>query len=216
MSVRRAHVVGIVGGIGSGKSALANWVRAELGAAVLNADTAGHRALELPEVKERIREQFGPDVFDAAGTVVRSRLARQVFGNGEPEQAARRQLEQIVHPVIRRDLEQQMESASLAHDLILLDAAVALESGWKDVCDVFVFVDVPTAIRQERVLQTRGWSADELARREASQMPVAEKRRAADVIIDNSGSVETAGRQFADWYRTWRRSRSISGAGKTD
>jgi dephospho-CoA kinase len=208
MSVRRTHVVGIVGGIGSGKSALAKWAKEQLGAAVLDADAAGHRALELPEVKERIREQFGPDVFDGEGRVVRRQLAALVFGDGEPQQAARRQLEQIVHPVIRRDLEQQLETAARSHELVVMDAAVALESGWSNVCDVIVFVDVPDDVRRERVRRTRGWSTEQLVERESSQMSLDEKRRAAEVIIDNSGSLEDAGRQFEDWYRSWRRSRS--------
>lgn len=208
MSAQRAPVVGIVGGVGSGKSALAKWAKEHLGAAVLDADAAGHRALELPEVKERIREQFGPDVFDGAGRVIRGRLAERVFGPAEPQRAARRQLEQIVHPVIRRDLEQQLESAAYSHDLIVLDAAVALESGWSNVCDAIVFVDVPDDVRRERVRRTRNWSSKKLAERESSQMSLDDKRAAAEVIIDNSGTLEDAGRQFADWYRTWRRSRS--------
>jgi dephospho-CoA kinase len=208
MSAHRAPVVGIVGGVGSGKSALAKWAKEHLGAAVLDADAAGHRALELPEVKERIREQIGPDVFDAAGRVIRGRLAEVVFGPAERQQAARRQLEQIVHPVIRRDLERQMETAGRSHELIVLDAAVALESGWSNVCDAIVFVDVPAEVRRERVRRTRNWSPEELAERESSQMSLDDKRAAAEVIIDNSGSLDDAGRQLEKWYRTWRRSRS--------
>jgi len=214
MSAPRARVVGIVGGVGSGKSALARLVKEKLGAAVLDADAAGHRALELAEVKARIREQFGPDVFDEAGRVIRGRLAERVFGPAEPQQAARRQLEQIVHPVIRRDLEQQLEVAGQTHELVVLDAAVALESGWGNNCDAIVFVDVPEDVRQERVRRTRNWSVEELEERESSQMSLDDKRAAAEVIIDNSGSLEEAGRQFEEWYRTWRRSRSFGGATK--
>jgi dephospho-CoA kinase len=213
MSVRRAPVVGFVGGIGSGKSAVANWLGAKLGAVVLNADEAGHRALERKEVKERIRERFGPDVFDEAGAVIRSRLAARVFGAGEPEQTARRQLEQIVHPVIRRDLEQQIAQNGDTSDLILLDAAVLLESGWHDVCNALVYVDVSPAVRQERVLRTRNWTSEQLASREASQLPLSEKRAAADLVINNSGSIEQAGQQFLDWYQNWRRSHRNGGDG---
>jgi dephospho-CoA kinase len=212
MSAPRASVIGIVGGVGSGKSALAKWVNENLSAAVLDADAAGHRALEKPEVEARIREQFGPDVFDATGRIIRSRLAELVFGPDEPQQAARRRLEQIVHPVIRLDLEQQLRTASESHELVILDAAVALESGWGDVCDAIVFVEVPEDVRRERVGRTRNWSADELAERESSQMSLRDKRAAAEVIIDNSGLLEDAGRQFENWYRTWRRLRSSRGA----
>lgn len=211
MNERHIHVVGFVGGVGSGKSSLTKWIRERLNAAVISADEAGHRALEQPEVKERIREQFGPDVFDDAGTVVRSRLATRVFGSGELQQAARRQLEQIVHPVIRSDLERQIALAGRACDLILLDAAVMLESGWRDACDAVVFVDVPLEIRRERVQRTRRWSAEVLASREASQLPLDVKRAAADVIIDNSDSLELAGQQFLNWYETWSRTHPHGG-----
>jgi len=206
MSGHHVPVIGLIGGVGSGKSALAGWLRERLNAKVISADEAGHRALEQPEVKERIREQFGPDVFDDAGTVVRGRLAERVFGGGEPQQAARRQLEQIVHPVIRRELEQQISLASPSCDLIFLDAAVMLESGWRDACDAVVYVDVPLGIRRERVQRTRRWSAEELASREASQWPLDVKRAAADVSVDNSQSLERAGQEFLDWYEAWRRS----------
>jgi dephospho-CoA kinase len=211
MSERHIHVVGFIGGVGSGKSALTRWLGERRNAAVISADEAGHRALEQPEVKERIREQFGPGVFDDAGTVVRSRLATRVFGSGEPQQAARRQLEQIVHPVIRRDLEQQIALAGQACDLVLLDAAVMLESGWRDACDAVVYVDVRLEIRRERVQRTRRWSAEVLASREASQLPLDVKRAAADVIIDNSDSLERAGQQFLNWYETWSRSHPNGG-----
>lgn len=211
MSARRAPVIGLIGGVGSGKSALAAWIAQALDAAVIDADAAGHRALNQKEVKEKIRTQFGPDVFDAAGGVVRRRLAERVFGAGELQQAARCQLEDIVHPVIRRDLEQQIAQAACTHELILLDAAVLLESGWRDACDAVVFVDVPADVRRERVARTRRWSATDLEQREASQWPLERKRNAADVIIDNSQSLDRAGQQFLDWYRTWRRTRHPGG-----
>jgi dephospho-CoA kinase len=211
MSKHHIHVIGFIGGVGSGKSTLVRWLGEKLNAAVISADEAGHRALEQPEVKEKIREQFGPDVFDDAGTVVRGRLATRVFGSGEPQRAARRQLEQIVHPVIRRDLEQQIDFAGRTCDLILLDAAVMLESGWREACDAIVFVDVPRQTRQERVQRTRRWSEAVLASREASQLPLDVKRAAADVVIDNSDSLERAGQQFLNWYETWSRSHPHGG-----
>lgn len=211
MSDRRADVIGFVGGIGSGKSALAKWVGNKLGGIVIDADEAGHRALDRPEVQERIREEFGPDVFDEGGRVIRSRMAAQVFGEGEPERAARRLLEQIVHPVIGRDLEHQIREAGRTSGLILLDAAVMLEAGWQGVCDAVVYVDVPPEMRQQRVQATRGWSANELKQRETSQWPLDEKRRAADVIVDNSESLESAGQQFLTWYEDWRRTHHTGG-----
>ena len=215
MTVRRAEVIGFVGGVGSGKSALARWAGEHLGGIVLDADAAGHRALDRPEVKESLRKEFGDGVFDEEGTVIRSRLAARVFGDGEPEQTARRQLERIVHPVIGRDLEQQIAEAGQASNVILLDAAVLLEAGWQTACDAVVFVDVPEEVRRRRVQQTRGWTAEELTQREASQWPLDAKRQSADVVIDNSESLEAAGRQFLTWHERWRRTR-LTGGGRHD
>jgi dephospho-CoA kinase len=78
----------------------------------------------------------------------------------------------------------------------VLDAAVLLEAGWNDLCDVVVFIDTPQADRIARVQAGRGWSAAELAKREASQWPLPRKRAAADAVLDNSNDVDHAARQL--------------------
>lgn len=81
-------------------------------------------------------------------------------------------------------------------EAIVLDAAVLLEAGWDDLCDAVVFIDTPEADRIARVQAGRGWSAEQLAEREASQWPLPRKRAAADAVIDNSNSVDDAARQL--------------------
>ena len=166
--------------------------------AVIDADQLGHQVLQHPTVKERLLQRFGATIFDSQGDISRSSLGRLVFGEDVTARQARHDLEAIVHPEIRklaeqsiRDLRQQQQV-----ELIVLDAAVLLEAGWKDACDLVVFVDTPEADRIARVQANRGWSAEELAKREASQWPLPRKRAAADAVIDNSNDVNDAAQQL--------------------
>ena len=193
-------MVGLIGGVGSGKSSVARRLQAisHRPVAVIDADQLGHQVLHLPTVKERILQRFGPTVFNSQGDISRSSLGRLVFGADATAMPARRDLEAIVHPEIRTLAEQSIRELRQQGpvELILLDAAILLEAGWNDACDLVVFVDAPEADRIARVQAGRGWSAAELAKREASQWPLPRKRAAADAVIDNSNSVDDAARQL--------------------
>ena len=194
----RAPVLGLVGGIGSGKSALARCVAARRPVVVVDGDRAGHAVLSDPAVKDELRASFGDGIFTSDGAVDRRRLAQLVFGPSQHHREARSELERIVHPRIRHDLLQQINDARSdgCAQNILLDAAVLFEAGWNDLCDAIAFVEVPEAIRRERVRLTRGWTADDLANREASQKPLESKRAAADYVVDNSASLRDAAAQL--------------------
>ncbi|MGE0375711.1 MAG: dephospho-CoA kinase [Planctomycetaceae bacterium] len=209
MDQQQAPLIGIVGGVGSGKSAVAGWVAEHCHGRLIDADVAGHEVLFQSDVKAALQREFGGAIF-VDGEIDRRRLAGLVFGS-EPEQAAARsKLERLVHPVMGKMIKDRIDAARQDKHvaLVVLDAAILLESGWRDGCDAVAFVDVPREERLRRVAATRGWSSDEFTRREASQWPLDRKREAADVVIDNSGSVEQAGRQLAGyligqgWLRT--------------
>jgi dephospho-CoA kinase len=207
-------VIGVVGGIGSGKTALARRLAESPRYAVLDGDAAGHNALRDPQVKGAVTRRFGSGVLDEDGEIRRSALAAEVFGETERHHQARIDLEAIVHPAIRHALRTQIAQAHQRAQqqepqpepgrnganpanqtqpaALLLDAAVLLEAGWRDVCDAVVFIDAPQAIRQHRVAENRGWSPEELRRRQASQLDLEHKRQAADFVVDNSGRLETA------------------------
>lgn len=201
---RRAQipVVGIVGGIGSGKSAVAGWVAAQANVRVIDADSLGHDALTADNVRQSLRQRFGDEIFDSQGNVVRSALARLVFGNTEATLLARRDLEQIVHPEIERRMAEQIECARQSGcESVLLDAAVLLEAGWEKHCDAVVFIDAPDEQRLARVQQRSGWAPSELKRREASQLSLVEKRKRSDALISNDSSVSDAGKELLDFLR---------------
>lgn len=202
MSARKTNlVVGILGGIGSGKSAVSNGLSTYFQTYIIDADRIGHEVLGISTVKDSIRRIFGDDVFDRDGICRRS-LARQVFGAEIHHQQALKKLEEIVHPQIRRIAEQQISEVPDGTEIVLLDAAVMLEAGWDDLCDYIVFVDVPFEIRLARVQENRGWTADELRRREASQISVDQKRNASEFVVDNSKSLDDAVRQLVSFIQT--------------
>lgn len=196
----RIPVIGIVGGVGSGKSSVANKLAELVPVAIIDADKLGHQALELPNVKEKLRHRFGDEIFDADGNVIRARLAKRVFGEDSATRAARADLEAITHPEISRLTQEQIAQHRAAKLVrwILLDAALLLEAGWQTHCDAVVFVDMAAVRRKELVKARRGWSEEEWQRREASQWPVERKRAAADLVISNNGSLDEAGRSLRD------------------
>jgi len=193
-----APVIGLVGGIGSGKSTVARHLTTRRSVAVLDADEIGHRVLTEPQIQQKIRERFGEAVFDEQQNVDRAELGRRVFGDSAEKRQARFDLEQIVHPRIRAELQQEIERLRDAGGIeaILLDAAVLLEAGWNQLADRIVFVDCSPEQRLARVAAGRNWDLTELRKRETSQYSLDRKRAAADATIDNSGDPATAAGQL--------------------
>lgn len=193
-------MIGIVGGIGSGKSAVARWVASQANVHVIDADRLGHEVLLAADVKAALRHQFGGDIFDSQGEVQRGVLARRVFGDSERHRAERHELEQIVHPEIERRIIDEIARAEQAgNEAILLDAAVLFEARWQRQCDAVVFVDTPDDVRLQRVQQRSGWTAEELHRREASQLSLSEKRKHSDAVVSNAGEVSDGGQQLLNF-----------------
>jgi dephospho-CoA kinase len=181
--------LGLVGGIASGKSVVANCFR-DLGAVVLDADAAGHAVLREPDVIAALKARWGERILDGAGQVSRRAVAKIVFAR---ESAAEREfLEKLTHPRIQMRLQQELAKAQAADPtprVVVLDAALLFEAGWEKLCDKVLFVDAPRDVRLERAV-ARGWSADQFAAREAAQMPVDEKRRRSDLLIRNVRTLE--------------------------
>jgi dephospho-CoA kinase len=200
-AVSSLRVVGIVGGIASGKSQVADCFRRR-GAAVLDADGAGHRVLAQPEVVDALVKRWGQGILDASGQVSRKQVAAIVFAPGN--EAERTFLNQVTHPRIGQLLADQITEIQAANQtkMAILDAALLLEAGWDEICDLVLFLStLPTPSRLARA-QARGWDQAELARREATQLSLAEKRRLADVVLDNSGSLAELQSQVDDLIST--------------
>ena len=194
-------MIGILGGIGSGKSSVVRNVDG-FRLVIINADRIGHELLFDPSIQVALRAAFGGEIFASDGTVNRSNLANLVFGETDEHRASLAKLNQILHPAIRRQIHQQIDSASNDVDAIILDAALLLEGGWDATCDWLVFIDTPIEIRRQRVMDNRSWSSEELAKREATQVSIDVKKDKADFVVDNSGRLEVAVSQMEQVFRT--------------
>jgi len=189
MADKRKPVIGLVGGIGSGKSWVAQRL-AEHGGAVFNADDHARAALDEPHVQRRLVEAFGPSVIGDDGQTDRKALADIVFNAPERRQA----LEAIIHPIVaeRREAMVAAAQADPAVRFIVLDVPLLVEVGLHEACDRMIFVDADRATRLRRVAESRGWDEAELARREKNQLPLDKKRNMADDVVDNSASRDDA------------------------
>jgi dephospho-CoA kinase len=181
----RCPVLGLVGGIGSGKSEVAAAL-VRRGGYLVAGDPLGHAALRQPSVRDQVVARWGRDMLGADGEVDRTKLGAVVFADAD-ERAA---LEAIVHPWISRRLREQLIAAKADANcwFVVLDAAIMLEAGWRTACDVVVYVDAPRDLRLTRVAAQRGWSAADMAKREQAQLPLALKAACADAALENSGS----------------------------
>ncbi len=183
------RIVGIAGGIASGKSKVAELL-AKRGAIVINADRIGHALLDEEAIRERIQTSFGNQIIDARGKIDRETLGKLVFGNDANAAEHLKALEAILHPAIRQEAKRRIEVARKAGaEMVVLDAPLLFEAGWDVECDDVVFVDTPDDIRLERATH-RGWTRDELRRREDAQMPISEKRARSTIVVSNGGSLE--------------------------
>lgn len=179
----RIPVVGIAGGIGSGKSEVARLFEG-MGAVVIDSDVQARAALELPEVKGELVRWWGERVLNQDGSVNRTAVADIVFH----DEGERKRLEGLVHPLVRSRraaviAEAQRRGASLA----VIDAPLLFEAGVDAECDAVVFVDTPRELRLARVKASRGWDEAELNRRESSQMRLDEKRARSRFVVSNAG-----------------------------
>lgn len=198
-------VIGVVGGIGSGKSRVAR-ILADLGAAWINADDLAHEAYEADDVKAVIRSTWGGEVFLPDGSVDRRKLAKRVFAS----HSDLRRLEMVIHPWIARRRDRIFASLAARQDIkaFVADSPLLLEANLDAECDFILFVDCRLEIRAERLRTSRGWSQEELARRESRQLPLDFKRDRADVIVTNNSDdaalVRAVGQAFSWMLRAVR------------
>jgi dephospho-CoA kinase len=186
-------VIGLTGGVASGKSSVASLL-AERGCALIDADSVGHEVLDRPGVVQKLVEHFGPGVVAEGGlsSARRPQVDRKALGAivfVDPE--ARHVLEAIVHPLMRVRFALAIEQELGPGRPVVLDAAILLEKGWDDLCDLVAFVDAPRSERLHRAAASRGWSDEDFAARERAQWSCEEKRRRADFVIRNDSAPDS-------------------------
>ena len=197
-------MIGVLGGIASGKSAVARMLAGPSGR-VIDADEIAREVLVSPAVRFDLLCAFGGDVFDRQGNPDREAIARCVFGSSEK----RRKLEAFTHPPIRARIRAALEAARRAGvKRIVLDVPLLLENeashGLAAECDEIVFVDSDEAERDARAVRSRGWRPGDVARREATQMPLAEKRARAGRIVNNHGTLADLEAAVGELAANWK------------
>jgi dephospho-CoA kinase len=198
-------LVGLTGGIGSGKSSVSTRL-ATLGAVVVDADAIVHR-LQRPgtDVHAAIVRRFGESVLDTEGHLVRPRLAAMVFGDA----GALADLNAIVHPAVAREMNGEVDAQRLTDNVVVLDIPLLVENPRIGLCGTLVVdLDEENAVR--RLVEQRGYLADDARARIAKQATRAARRAIADWIIDNSGD-RAALQQEVD--AAWRWMTSLPPAG---
>ncbi len=178
-------IVGLTGGIGAGKSAVAERLAA-LGAVVIDADVLAREAV-APDTDglAEVVAAFGASVLSPEGALDRAALGRVVFGDDE----ARRRLEAIIHPRVRARTA-ELVAAAPPDAVVVNDVPLLVEAGYRDRYKLVIVVQAPLEARIERLARTRGMSRAEAQSRIAAQATDEQRREVADVVIDNDGTLE--------------------------
>jgi dephospho-CoA kinase len=179
-------LVGLTGGIGSGKSTVARLLE-KRGAVVFDADLLAREAVERGTPGHAaVIERFGADVLAPGGELDREALASIVFA----DPAARRDLEQIVHPEVRRLFAEGSEAYRDTDRVVVFSAPLLVETGMHTAFEVLVVVSATVATQIERLMRQRGMSEPSIRARIDAQAPLEDKAAAADFLVDNEGSLD--------------------------
>lgn len=176
-------MIGLVGGIGAGKSTVAR-ILESLGATVIDSDRAVHDQYTNAEVISTLRQWWGDNVCHPDGSINRAEVAKIVFA--DPAQLSR--LEGLLWPRVEAVRQAMMPDLMADANVcaIVLDAPKLYEAGLDRQCDAVIFVDAEPSVRLQRLTESRGWSAEELQRRERLQKPLDIKRANADYVVSNN------------------------------
>ncbi len=186
-------VIGILGGMCSGKSTVAAQL-AKLGCAVIDADQIAHQLLDDKDVREEIIREFGREVLNEEDKISRVELANRVFGDA----GKLKKLTGVLHPPVLARVEQLITryTQEPVVKAIVLDMPLLMEVGWKKRCDRIIFVDCKPPIRLKRARKMGFFDAEQLKVRENLQISLDKKRRIADNIVDNNSDLSGLSKQI--------------------
>jgi len=192
-------VIGLTGGIASGKSVVSDMLREER-ALVIDADKVGHEAYARGSgCYDAVVAAFGPDVVGPDGEIDRKALGGKVFG----DPAQRKRLEGIVWPWMRGVMEKRLAGhRSDGVPVVVLEAAVLIEADWTPIVDRVWLVKVSPDVARERLMARNGLTAEQADARIGAQLTNEERERHAQVVIDNSGTLEELRQRVrSEWER---------------
>jgi dephospho-CoA kinase len=182
---RQTLVIGLTGGIGSGKTTVSDFF-ARLGAPVIDADAIARSLLQPGENAERkVKEEFGSRILDTQGNIDRTILRKLVFADS----AARLKLESILHPMVRREILAQIASVKAPYCIVVVP--LLLETGYRELVDRILVVDCTQQLQIERASTRDNSDAGQIESIAATQASRQSRLDAADDVVDNSGDIAT-------------------------
>jgi len=190
-------IIGILGGVASGKSTVAAEF-AKLGCKVIDADKIVHELLQKTVVKDKITGLFGQAILDSAGKIDHRKLAEVVFADADKLSS----LNKIIHPFVLERTEEFIEQYNRQGGIkaIVLDMPLLAEVGWAERCDRLIFVDCKPKLRIERAKKMRGLDENQIKIRENFQISLDNKAAIADNSIDNNSDFQALVRQVFDVF----------------
>lgn len=186
-------IVGLTGGIAMGKTTISQFLKSKA-IPVVDADQIAHEILTVDEVKVKLMDTFGESILDKNQNIDRRKLGPIVFND-------QRQLEKlniIVQPYIRTEIVRQLDNFS-ASKVIVLDAPVLFEQGYEKMVDYLMVIKTSAQIQVERLMQRDSLNEIDAQKRIQAQMPIEEKVKKADIVIDTSGTIEETRSQVVKW-----------------
>ena len=186
--VEYMKIIGITGGVGSGKSAVLDHLSSEYGAVVyLSDDVARNLQQKGEHCYDQIVEHFGKDILAENGQIDRGSLAKIVFTDESELQV----LNEIVHPAVRTFFENTIEeNRQLGTKYLIIEAALLLENNYDEICDEIWYIHTSEEVRRIRLKASRGYDDDKISNIIASQLPEKEFFERCDAVIENSGDLK--------------------------
>lgn len=198
-------VIGITGGVGSGKSALLAFVKEKYHCRVILADQVAHQVEEPGQpCYERLVKLLSRDILNEDLGINKNKMAAKIFGSPE----LLKKVNEIIHPAVKDYILNEISKARAEKetDYLFLEAALLIEEGYTEIVDEMWYVYAGEELRRRRLKEGRGYSDEKIDAIFASQLGEEEFRRHCDVVIDNNGSIESACGQITE---------RLQGSGKT-
>lgn len=196
-------IIGVTGGVGSGKTELLHYIEKNYRCRILLADEASHEVMQKGgRIYEPLVALLGSSVLDSSGEINRKEMAARIFSHEE----LLGRVNALIHPAVREfileavaeEREKAAAGADDAVDYFFLEAALLIECGYRSVVDEMWYIYCDLAVRRERLKKSRGYSDGKIDSILSSQLSEAEFRSGSDVVIDNSGNLEDAYRQIRE------------------
>lgn len=193
-------IIGLTGSIATGKSAVSRMLK-QKGYPIVDADEISRLVVEPGSpVLDQIAEVFGPDHLLADGTLNREMLGKLIFNDEEK----RKKLNGIIHPAVRKEmLRQKEEWLGKGANTVIMDIPLLFESKLQSYIDKIIVVSANPTVQKERLMARNGYSTDEADARINSQLPIAEKEKGADAVIDNNGTLNETKEQLNEILMKW-------------